>query len=70
MARRADPRDGAPGARKRAAYAEALQWLDRRAAFAPETRDLMGLRAWCLEKLGRSDDAQALENALEAQLSR
>ena len=58
---------GAYNARR---YGEALQWLDRRATFAPETRDLMQLRAWCLEKLGRSDDAQALENALDAQLSR
>ncbi len=58
---------GAYNARR---YGEALQWLDRRATFAPETRDLMQLRAWCLEKLGRSDAAQALENALDAQLSR
>ena len=50
-------------------YAETLQWLDRRAAFATDTRDLMRLRAWCLRKLGRADAAQAIENSLDDQLS-
>ena len=50
-------------------FAEAMQWLDKRVAFAPETRELMRLRVMCLGKLGRADEAQKLANALEAQLS-
>jgi Flp pilus assembly protein TadD len=50
-------------------YAEALTWLDRRVAFAPETRDLMMLRARCLDKLGRRDAAKAIRADLDAQLT-
>jgi hypothetical protein len=49
-------------------WAETLTWLDRRAAFAPETRDLMALRARCLDKLGRGDAANAIRAELDAQL--
>jgi tetratricopeptide (TPR) repeat protein len=49
-------------------YAEALQWLDRRAKFTPESRDLMRLRIMCLQHLGQSDAAQRIQNALDAQL--
>jgi len=47
-------------------YAEALQWLDRRVTFEAETRDLMQLRSWCLEKLGKSDQATAIQAKLDA----
>jgi tetratricopeptide (TPR) repeat protein len=50
-------------------YAEALTWLDRRVAFAPETRDLMGLRARCLDNLGRGDAANAIRAELDQQLT-
>jgi len=49
-------------------YSEALQWLDRRAAFAPETRDDMNLRVMCLNGLGDHDAAQKIQAALDAQL--
>jgi hypothetical protein len=51
-------------------YGEALGWLDRRAAFAPETRDLMQMRVWCLAKLGRADAAAAIQAELDQQLGR
>ena len=51
-------------------YAEALTWLDRRAAYAPESRDLMQMRVWCLEKLGRADAAASMQGQLDQQLSR
>ncbi len=51
-------------------YLEALGWLDRRAAFAPETRDLMQMRAWSLQKLGRLEAAAAIQAQLDQQLSR
>ena len=47
-------------------YAEALQWLDRRVAYEPETRDLMQLRSWCLAKLGKADAAAAIQGNLDA----
>ena len=50
-------------------YAEALQWLDRRAAFTPATRDDMDLRVMCLDALGQHDQAQKLRAALDAQLA-
>jgi len=50
-------------------FREALQWLDRRRAFAPETRDLMQLRAWSLYKLGDSAGAVKLFHALDDQIS-
>ena len=51
-------------------YREALVWLDRRATFAPETRDLMQLRAMALDKTGQGDAARAIEAQLDAQLGR
>ena len=51
-------------------YVEALAWLDRRAAFAPETRDLRQMRVWCLRKLGRMDNAEKVQGELDQQLSR
>ena len=50
-------------------YAEAIHWLDRRKAFAPETRDLMQLRAWALYQLGDKAEASELFKTLDAQLS-
>jgi hypothetical protein len=50
-------------------YAEALQWADRRAAFAPETRDMLNLRVLSLDGLGEHDAAQKLRGALDAQLA-
>ena len=50
-------------------YAEALGWLDRRAAYTPETRDLRQMRSWCLRKLGRADDAANVQGELDQQLS-
>ena len=50
-------------------YAEALHWLDRRAAFAPETRDLIQMRAWCLQRLGRTEQSSAIQSQLDQQLS-
>lgn len=49
-------------------YRETLVWLDRRAAFAAETRDLMQLRAWALAKTGQTDAARSIESQLDAQL--
>ena len=51
-------------------YTEALTWLDRRAAYAAETRDLMQMRVWCLQKLGRTDAAASMQGQLDQQLSR
>ena len=50
-------------------YAESLQWLDRRASFAPDTRDDMKLRVLCFERLGQNDAAQKIRSALDAQLA-
>ena len=50
-------------------YAEALQWLDRRSLVVSDTRDLLRLRAMCLTKLGRNDEAQRLNAAADSQLS-
>ncbi len=50
-------------------YLEALNWLDRRTAFAPEPRDLMQLRAWCLKELKRDEAAEAIQSQLDRQLS-
>jgi len=50
-------------------YREALSWLDRRAAFVAEPRDLMQLRAWCLQKLKRAEAAEAVQSQLDRQLA-
>ena len=50
-------------------YVEALAWLDRRAGFSPETRDLRQMRVWCLRKLGRVDAAGQVQGELDQQLS-
>jgi hypothetical protein len=50
-------------------YPEALQWLDRRAAFAAETRDDMNLRVMSLDAMGQHDAAQKIRAALDAQLA-
>jgi hypothetical protein len=50
-------------------YLEALSWLDRRAAFVAEPRDLMQLRAWCLQKLKRAEAAEAVQSQLDRQLA-
>ena len=51
-------------------FVEALNWLDRRAGYAAETRDLMQLRVWCLQKLQRTQQAGAIQSQLDQQLSR
>jgi hypothetical protein len=51
-------------------FAEAIGWLDRRAGFSPETRDLRQMRSWCLKKLGRAEDAGKIQSELDQQLSR
>jgi len=50
-------------------YIEALSWLDRRLAFAAETRDLLRMRVWCLTKLGRVEAAEAIQSQLDRQLA-
>ena len=50
-------------------YAEALELLNRRAAFTPETRDLMTIRAWSLQNLGEREAASQIFRNLDAQLS-
>ncbi|HXT07788.1 MAG TPA: hypothetical protein VN715_12730 [Roseiarcus sp.] len=50
-------------------YLEALNWLNRRAAFAAESRDLMQMRAWCLQKLGRVEAAETIQSQLDQQLA-
>jgi Tfp pilus assembly protein PilF len=50
-------------------YAEALQWLARRKPYANETRELMRLRIWCLQKLGQNDAAEAIQADLDRQLT-
>ena len=50
-------------------YAAAIEWLDRRKAFAPETRDLVQLRAWSLFKLGDKTRSVQLFHALDDQMS-
>ena len=50
-------------------YVEAIAWLDRRAAFTPETRDLRQMRVWCLRKLGRMEQAEKTQGELDQQLS-
>jgi hypothetical protein len=50
-------------------FVEALSWLDRRAAFVHESRDLMQMRVWCLRKLGRADAAASIQSELDQQLS-
>ena len=50
-------------------YVETLELLDRRARFAPETRDLMSLRAWSLKNIGRDEEAAKIFKAIDAQLS-
>jgi hypothetical protein len=50
-------------------YAEAVKWLDRRAAYTPETRDLMDMRARCLEQLGQTEASEKIRNDLDAQLA-
>ncbi len=51
-------------------FAEAIGWLDRRAGYAPETRDLRQMRSWCMKKLGRAEDAAKIQGELDQQLSR
>jgi tetratricopeptide (TPR) repeat protein len=51
-------------------YVEALAWLQRRAAFMPETRDLRQMRVYCLQKLNRMEEAQKVQEELDQQLSR
>jgi hypothetical protein len=51
-------------------FIEALSWLDRRAAFTPETRDLRQMRVYCLQKLNRMEAAQKVQEELDQQLSR
>ena len=51
-------------------YVEALAWLDRRAGFAAETRDLMQMRVWSLQKLSRTEAAAKVQAELDQQLSR
>ena len=50
-------------------YAEALQWADRRAVYAPETRELLQMRVACLTKLGKTEAAQKIQGELDAQLA-
>ena len=50
-------------------YAETIHWLDQRKQFAPETRDLMQLRAWSLYQLGDKTQSASLFKALDTQLS-
>ena len=50
-------------------YVETLELLDRRARFAPETRDLMSMRAWSLKNTGRNEEAAKIFKSLDAQLS-
>jgi tetratricopeptide (TPR) repeat protein len=57
------------GAYEAQRYLETLELLDRRAQFAPETRDLMSLRAWSLKNIGRVDEAAKIFQSLDAQLS-
>ena len=49
--------------------AEALQWADRRDAFAQETRELLQMRVDCLTRLGRAEDAHRIQSQLDAQLA-
>jgi tetratricopeptide (TPR) repeat protein len=50
-------------------FVEALQWLDQRAAYSSETRDLMQMRVWCLQKLGKDDAASAIQSQFDRQLA-
>ena len=50
-------------------YAAAIALLDRRKAYAPETRDLVQLRAWSLFKLGDKAHSVQLFRALDDQMS-
>ena len=50
-------------------YAIAIDLLNRRASFAPETRDMMMTRGWALYKLGQYDGARRLFKAVDSQMS-
>ena len=50
-------------------YVETIELLDRRAQFAPETRELMSLRAWSLKNIGRGEEAAKIFRSIDAQLS-
>jgi tetratricopeptide (TPR) repeat protein len=50
-------------------YEEAVRLLDRRRAYAPESRDLMMLRGWSFYHTGRVDEARAIFAVLDQQLS-
>ncbi len=50
-------------------FAQTVEILNRRSAFAQETRDLMMLRGWSLLKLGQYDTAKRIFQTVDTQMS-